>query len=256
MRKLPVILVSGWAHGVDALGAIAEPLANTHPVCSLSLTELLMEAKEKDRAADSGNGFEISPYARAIEERIRNTDGPVCIIGWSTGGMAALEAASICREKVGALVLLSSTARFCSEAGYDSGTPQTAVRAMSRGMRRDPEAVLRDFFLRACLPEGIPGEELERKIRSALDIGIDPLIHGLDYLMHFDLRHRLRAIAIPCLAIHGEEDQIIPPGASQFLGRNLPHSAVFCLPGAGHTLIEQYNTDIVHRIEGFMEGLS
>src|SRR5208283_4764709 len=88
---------------------------------------------------------------------------PACIVGWSTGGIAAIEAAANYPEKVCGLVLLSATARFCSDSGYSAGIAPAVLRAMIRGLKRNPEAVIGDFLLQALYPMRIPADELARR---------------------------------------------------------------------------------------------
>ncbi|MGV8074751.1 MAG: alpha/beta fold hydrolase [Syntrophobacteraceae bacterium] len=256
MRKLPAILVSGWAHGAEAMEPLARRLRNTHEVSTVSLSELLTEARESNSGASADPEVRPSPYALAIARRINETKEPVCLVGWSTGAMPVVEVAVGLPERIGALVLLSSTARFCADVGYVSGTHEGVLRAMSRGMKRDPETVLGDFFSRAAFPAIIGQEELNRKIRDAVELGMDSLVHGLGYLMHIDLRGALRAISAPCLVVHGNDDRIVPLAAAEFLVRNTPNSVGCFLPNAGHLLIEECEKDVTSRIQDFLEDLS
>lgn len=256
MRKLPAVLVSGWAHGADAMAPLARLIGNTHDVSTVSLSELLREAQESDSGASANPGVRPSPYALAIARRISNMEDPVRLIGWSTGAMPAVEVAASFSEKIGALVLLGSTARFCVNAGYPSGTHEAVLRAMSRGLTRNPEAALLEFFSLAALPAIIGQKELHSKIDNALEIGVDSLIHGLQYLMHMDLRTSLRDISAPCLVIHGNDDRIVPLAAAEFLVRNIPRAVACFLPSAGHMLIEQCEKDVAGRIQGFLEDFS
>ena len=89
MKKLAVLLISGWAHGAEAMYPLADVMRDSHPVSSFSLAELLMQGKGED----SQNGA-ISAYARAISRHLDESGEPACIVGWSTGGIVAIEAAA------------------------------------------------------------------------------------------------------------------------------------------------------------------
>jgi pimeloyl-[acyl-carrier protein] methyl ester esterase len=158
-------------------------------------------------------------------------------------------------EKVCGLVLLSATARFCSDTGYSAGVAPAVLRAMIRGLKRSPEAVIADFLLQALYPLRIPADELARRTRNALEQGTNCLIDGLEYLARADLRDALPAITIPCLIIHGRQDRIVPRDAAQFLVSKLPVSDVELVPSAGHSLIEQRGKEIIYRILKFQELL-
>ncbi len=250
MKELRVLLISGWAHGVEAMYPLADVIRDSHPVSSFSLAELLMKGKGED----SQNGA-ISAYARAISRHLDESGEPACIVGWSTGGIVAIEAAARNPEKIAALVLLSTTARFCSAKEYTSGADPAALRAMIRKLKRSPEALLADFFSQAVLPVTIPEDELACRTQIALKQGIDPLIHGLEYLAKVDLRDALPAISVPCLIIHGRQDKIVPWQAARFLASNLPLSNAEFSPSAGHLLIEQCPKDFSQRIAQFVGSL-
>ncbi len=250
MRRIPVILVSGWAHGTEALAPIAEALAGRHAVHCAPLPHPAPE--DKNPAGDESRGCP-SLYAMGIRRLIGECGGRAFLIGWSAGGIAALETAARFPGEVAGLALLGATARFCSGEGYPHGTPRIALRAMRQGLRKNPEAILEDFFIRASLPAAISKEDLARKTNRALDLGCDFLSEGLNYLERTDLVSSLKTIRRPALAIHGKDDRIIPWQAAEFLSGNIPHCTADFLSGAGHGFIDSHTEPIVCAIRKFLE---
>ncbi len=264
MKKPSVLLISGWAHGTQAMHPLAEAMAESYRVTSLSLagpgvTRIdvrgAIQGKSEDQRRPVDGRASISRYARAIALQLDKSGEPACIVGWSTGGIAAIEAAANYPEKVCGLVLLSSTARFCSDTGYSAGVAPAVLRAMILGLKKSPQAVIADFLLKALYPLRIPADELARRTRNALKQGTDCLIDGLEYLARVDLRDALPAITAPCLIIHGRQDRIVPREAAQFLVSKLPVSDVELVPSAGHSLIEQRGKELIYRILQFQELL-
>ena len=268
MKKPSVLLISGWAHGTQAMHPLAEAMAESHSVTSLSLGDPGVpwinvwgrrrdgiQGKGDDRRGTGDGAASISPYARAIALHLDKSAEPACIVGWSTGGIAAIEAAAKYPEKVCCLVLLSATARFCSDTGYSAGVAPAVLRAMIRGLKRSPEAIIADFLSQALYPVRIPADELARRTEDTLKQGTNSLIDGLEYLASVDLRDVLPAITIPCLIIHGGQDRIVPRQAAQFLASKLPVSDVELAPSAGHSLIEQCGKELIYRILQFQELL-
>ena len=253
MTRPHFILISGWAHGEEVLVPVSAVLSRAGRVSSLSAGGLMVEAKEKNLAPEGANG--ISLFARALTHRIRESEEPVCLIGWSLGGMVAIEAAAASPEAICGLVLVSTTARFCSSDDYAPGTPPAVLRAMRQNLPVNPEAVLADFFTRAALPRSTSRDELLDKTGKALSFGTESLAQGLRHLQFTDLRDCLGGIARPCLVIHGKKDRIVPWRAAEYLGRNLSHSAVDLIADAGHAIIEQNPEELIRRILTFLEGL-
>lgn len=221
-------------------------LAGFRPVTSLSLADM---AGEGDKAG------RVSPYARAIARHADKSGRPVCVAGWSTGAVAAIEAAVNFPGKIAGLALLSATARFCSGEEYSAGVSPALLRAMIRRLRRDPEATVADFISEALHPLTVSADDLAERTRKGLRQGTDCLAGGLEYLARVDLRSALPQIAAPCLVIHGMLDRIVPWQAARLLTARLSSSEAEFLPSAGHCLIEQGGKEIVHRIGRFVESL-
>jgi pimeloyl-ACP methyl ester carboxylesterase len=255
MSQAPAYLISGWAHGVEAMESIAQSLGPTRRVRSFSVGDRCAQAPGQEASSPQAGLRDLSPYALRVAEAVEEAREPVCLIGWSTGAMVALEVAARLQDGIAALVLLSATARFCSCEGYAPGVPKGALRAMCRDLGKRPEAVLFDFFARACFPLSVSGDDLARRTEIALRSGAAPLIQGLEYLQRVDLREALDPARQPCLVIHGQEDQIIPPDAAVYLSDNLVNASSLFVPGAGHMIIEQRKVEIAHRIKAFLETL-
>ena len=237
------------------MALLAAELAEAAPVEVVSLPELLRECagNGEGKITALSDDCGISSYALGLAGRIRAAGSPVCLVGWSTGGMVAIETAARFPELLAGIVLMSTTARFCSTDGYSMGVAKAELRAMRLGLRKDPPAVLGDFFRRSALPAEIAERNLASKIESAQTSGIDDLLKGLDYLRTTDLREALRSLALPALVIHGKEDRIIPWTAGDYLARNLDHARAVFLPKAGHALPERYTHDAAAHILQFLE---
>lgn len=263
MKEFPILLISGWAHGAEYMSPLAEAVKDSHPVACVSIAELLLEGSGGDAAGPETASAPMSSYAGAVVRRLKSFEGPSCIIGWSTGGIVAIEAAAACPQKVAGLVLLSSTARFCAARpaeglcaeAYTAGAEPAALRAMIRKLKRNPEEAVAEFLLQAVFPMTVAADELVRRTQNALEPGKDCLVDGLEYLARADLRGALRSIAKPCLVMHGGQDRIVPWQAARFLGSNLPLSKVELLSSVGHLLIEQGGKDLIQRTAQFVESL-
>ncbi|MGC9196250.1 MAG: alpha/beta fold hydrolase [Syntrophobacteraceae bacterium] len=246
MKNHPILFLSGWAHGEEVFLPLAEKIGMRGPVASLcpASCELWRDGDEK-----------ISSYARAVSAHLDKWSDPACIIGWSAGGVAAIETAARYPEKCAGLVLLSATARFCSQKEYACGVRPAVLRAMIAGLQKTPEAVLKDFISRALYPLEAAEDLLAQRTEAALCAGVDSLAWGLKYLASADFRSDISSIPHPCLIIHGQKDMIVPWEAGRYLHQNLSRSHLELLPSAGHSLMEQCPEDISRPIAKFLEQL-
>jgi pimeloyl-[acyl-carrier protein] methyl ester esterase len=168
----------------------------------------------------------------ALLDVLENAYEPAICVGWSLGGLLALEAATKSPGSVRAIVLLSSTAKMTSVQGYP-GADGAAVAAMRRAIRHDRAKTLSEFFT-ACLAPAVRSRTLALLCRDAERIDSNHLISGLDYLMEADLRCGLSRIDMPVLVVHGDRDSIVPFACGQYLADNLPDARLVSLQGTGH----------------------
>ncbi|GFK92492.1 hypothetical protein NNJEOMEG_00317 [Fundidesulfovibrio magnetotacticus] len=154
--------------------------------------------------------------------------GPLVAVGHSLGFAALLRREA---PRPDALACLGGFARFPGPPG--------AVRAMRRGLARDPRAVLAAFHEACALPAHL------RPDTSRADSA--RLAKGLDHLLQWDESPRLEAWSGPLLALGAEDDTIVPRQA--FLER-FPGAAL--LPG-GHAFPATRPDETFRLLQAFLE---
>ncbi len=212
--KPSLLMITGWAHGAESMQPLADRLASNFDVQILTSAEVL---------------------------KTRQIPKSEIIIGWSMGGLLALDLFPARCKK---LVLISSTARFCATDGYPCGVTEKTLRRMILQLKRNPESVLSEFYKKAHAPlfhtfkyAGQPTEELRI---------------GLEYLRTSDLRKKVQTLENPVLLLHGEEDQIIPPSASEWLHAHLPNSRLTLFKGGGHVLHAHHFDEMIDSVSPFL----
>jgi pimeloyl-ACP methyl ester carboxylesterase len=244
---LKIIIISGWAAPEKYLKLLSDDLAGISEVSTVSIHE--MPSLVSDGAAgENASGIPVSDYALGLISMIKES-GPCLLVGWSTGGMIALEAALHLSDKVKGLILISTAARFSSDDDYRHGTAPSVVRTMTRGVMREPERTLTDFFERAHEPFSEDAGLIREEVDAALSIGSEGLLAGLKYLLERDLRALLGSINIPSVVLHGKEDAIIPWQAGKFLSDNIQNSSFRLIDGIGHDLPVRGISHILEEVE-------
>jgi pimeloyl-[acyl-carrier protein] methyl ester esterase len=219
--KPDVLIISGWAHGINAIKPIGDALADHLDVQLITGNEILKNRKIPD-----------SDY----------------IVTGSMGGLLAMELLPAACKK---LALISSTAKFCAADDYTCGTPEKVLRRMIVQLKRDPEAVLDEFFKNVHFPFRESRQVISMRKNSPVEL--DDLVGGLEYLLRSDVRKMIPGINIPVLLLHGSEDRIIPPAASAWLHTHLPDSRLKIIENDGHALPAHHLTAVMKAIRAFLK---
>jgi pimeloyl-[acyl-carrier protein] methyl ester esterase len=184
---------------------------------------------------------------------IEKTSGKVFIAGWSLGGMIALETAFHRPDLFNGLVLISSTAKFCSGPGWPAGIPPAVLRTMTRKFKRDRKEVLRDFFRNVAMPSAETDENILLKIEKACAMNPLELSAGLEYLSEADLRGKIVKLKVPALVLHGRQDLVIPAEAGMALKDMLALSKIRVYDNYGHGLPWQNPRAVAGDIKEFLQ---
>lgn len=240
MIRIPSLWVSGWGHAAGALRPLADLCGFENADC-LSLEELA-----------GGDGM---PETGRLIARADRMAVPPVWIGWSAGALLALEAASRGGRLAG-LVLLSGTPRFCAAPDWPHGVQASRVRALRAALRDVRGPAAKAAFQKQCAYPDIPDEGTVLKRVQGMDSdGAGRLEGGLDYLMSADAREVPARIRVPVLLLHGAEDRVIPPAASEWLSQRIPTARLRVFEGKGHRLPLDYPEAVAEAIREYMEDL-
>lgn len=241
-RDLPLVLLPGW--GMP--GRVFDDL-RAH-LCGQRAPALEAVTREKDgprgrankalpeRAAGPGFLARRRPLPSASARLAGRLPQRCDLLGWSMGGLQAIELASQEPRQVRRLVLMSATPSFVRRRGWNAGIPRVDFEDFCWRLAQDLPATLRHF-------QGLTarGDDRERAVLRALRAAAagdlpDPvaLRAGLDLLRSADLRSRAAAIAAPTLVVHGARDGLVPLAAGHWLARRIRGARLATLPGAAH----------------------
>jgi pimeloyl-[acyl-carrier protein] methyl ester esterase len=158
-------------------------------------------------------------------------------LGWSLGGLVALEAALLRPERVGSLLLLASTPSFVRRDGWPSAMLPALLDTFAGELETDFERTLNRFLALQVHGSRNAGEVL-RQLRSGMLRRGRPepaaLRAGLGILRDTDLRAASTGIGLPALVLAGERDTLVPVAAATAAAALLPQSRLQVIAGAGH----------------------
>jgi pimeloyl-[acyl-carrier protein] methyl ester esterase len=159
------------------------------------------------------------------------------LLGWSLGGMAAIELALAGRARIEQLILVSTTPKFTAADDWEYGLPAPAVDRFAALLETDYESTVREFLglqVRGDEHGRATLRELRQKLLAGGKPKLEALRAGLHILRAADQRDRLERIAVPTLVIAGEYDRMTPPQAARAIAAAVPAARFESIPRAGH----------------------
>lgn len=184
--------------------------------------------------AEAAHGPELADWT---DELVPQLPDAALVVGWSLGGLIALDLARRHSRKVARLALIGTTPRFVAGPDWPHGLPAETVQGFRDGYAGDPAATLRRFVALQTL-----GDARRKAVALALSEALPAvgeenapaLAAGLALLAETDLRQRVADIAQPVRLLHGEGDALMPATAAAWLADRLPDGRLTLFTDCGH----------------------
>lgn len=162
--------------------------------------------------------------------------GPIALLGWSLGGLIAMQIACDFPEKVTHLITLAASPCFIKQANWNGLNPELFDRFQQQ-LLGDPKRTLDRFIGLQTLgaQRGLEDSRFLRKLLEAQPLpSTQVLQRGLEWLQRSDLRAHLAQITAPVLMIYGDLDHVVPYQYAQPIHFRHPRSKTHRLAMAGH----------------------
>ncbi|MBE9516220.1 MAG: pimeloyl-ACP methyl ester esterase BioH [Proteobacteria bacterium] len=180
------------------------------------------------------------------------------VVGWSMGGMVAIELALQQPQKVQALILINSTPRFANTDDWDKGVPPAVLEGFATELESGVERTLARF-LSLQLGKLASAEQLRQlrqlvKSRPAPDIAV--MRKGLNILATADLRSRVAQLNLPVLIVQGQRDRLTPAAAAHWLAEQIPDAGKHVIAGAGHAPFLSHTDEVASAMIEFLQSIN
>lgn len=180
-------------------------------------------------------------------------------LGWSLGGLVALQAARQAPQRVSALILIASTPRFSQASDWRLAVPKETLADFHQSLLADADATLQHFLtLQVRGTESAPRllKRLRAALRTAPPTAPEALRIGLELLRDADLRGPLPDIRQPSLWLFGERDTLVPAALAERIGILHPGSRQHCIPAAGHAPFLSHPLLVADAIASFLAEMT
>ncbi len=242
----PVVFSHGWPLNADAWEAQMFFLASNGYRC------IAHDRRGHGRSSQPWQGNEMNTYADDLAALIEALDlRDVVLVGHSTGGGEVTR--YIGRhgtKRVSKAVLVSAIPPLMLRTEANpGGTPMEAFDAIRASVRADRSQFFKDLSA-PFFGANRAGSKVTQGVRDAfwlagMQCGLKGAIDCIKAFSETDLTEDLTKFDIPTLILHGDDDQIVPIGASAYLSSKLVKSASLKVyPGGPHGLADTHKDEL------------
>lgn len=240
----PLVLIHGWAMHGGVFAPLLRELA-AHYTCHV--IDLPGHGLSEER-----DGLELE----ACVERLLTQVPPAHWLGWSLGGMFALEAAVRAPERVHGLIEIAASPRFVIDAGWPHAVEHAVFEQFAADLALDYRATIDRFLALEVQGDAHARAEIRwLRERLAERPPSDPriLVDGLTILADADLRSELPRLGVPSLWIAGQRDRLVPWQAMQAAATATAGQFVR-VDRAGHAPFLSHPVEVAAAVRAFARG--
>jgi pimeloyl-[acyl-carrier protein] methyl ester esterase len=176
-------------------------------------------------------------------------------IGWSLGGMVALQAALLAPQRLAALVMIASTPSFLRRPGWHSAMLPALLDAFVGELEQDYARTI-NRFLALQVRGSAQATEILRDLRASLLARGEPqlpgLRAGLRVLRETDLREAAASLRMPALLLAGERDTLVPLQAMRDTAQLIPGARLGVVESAGHAPFIAAPAVVAQQLQDFL----
>lgn len=246
-----LVLLHGWAMHGGVFAPLVERLA---PDYTLHIVDL------PGHGHSAGADLPLAP-GPVVEELVAQLP-PALWLGWSLGGLFALQAALAHAPAVRGLALMCSSPRFVRDAAGEGdwryGMSPEIFEDFATGLRQDWRGTLERFIALEAFGSDHAKDEL-RTLRAGLFERGEPaagvLADGLRLLREADLRSMLPQLPVPSLWLAGRRDRVVDPRAMRAAAALAPRSQFAQVEHAGHAPFLTHADEVAAALRNFESTL-
>jgi len=247
----PVVFSHGWPLNADAWDDQMVVVGEN------GYRAIAHDRRGHGRSSQPWNGNDLDTYADDLAALIEALDlKEVVLVGHSTGGGEVTR--YVGRHgtgRVAKLVLVGAIPPLMLKTPANTGgLPIEVFDGIRAGVRGDRSQFYQDLSA-SFYGANRPGAQVSQGVRDAfwlwsMQVGLKGAIDCIKAFSETDLTEDLKKVDVPTLIIHGDDDQIVPIGASALLSSKIvKDSTLKVYPGADHGLTtthkDRFNADLL-----------
>ena len=244
MKNKTLVLLHGWGCDSTIWSPILPQLQQLASVIAIDLPGF-----GKSSAIDD---FSLEVVLDFIAAQLPDDS---VLMGWSLGGMLAVQLAARYPEKISHIITLATNTKFVATRDYISAMPMATNRQFNKSFAADPIAT-RKLFNGLLIQGDAQERALLKKMRGtvAVETITKNWAQALKLLAELDNRRVFSELTQPGLHILGAADVLVPASAASALSDLNRSQQIYLLPQAAHALHWSQPEKIVALIASFLQG--
>lgn len=215
------------------------------------------QVRRVDLPGYGGSEWVESGFSEQVTALARCLPPGGTLVGWSMGGLYAIELAHRFPGRFDRLVLVSSNPCFVARQDWLSAMPEGVFNEFANSLIDDWQVTIRRFI--GLQVHGMPdAREMIREVSRLIVAGGAPAVRtlqfGLDLLLTSDLRSQLASLHLPVMAVLGRRDKLVPASLADELPRVSPEIRVECLHRSAHTPFLSHRQSFLELLNEFVES--
>jgi non-heme chloroperoxidase len=248
----PLVFSHGWPLSSDSWEAQMLFLASNGYRC------IAHDRRGHGRSSQPWSGNDMDTYADDLSELIESLDlTGATLVGFSAGGgEVARYIGRHGTKRVARAALVAAVPPLMLKTDANpGGLPREAFDKIRLGCLADRSQFYRDLASGPFFGANRPGSKVSQGMIDSfwlqgMQAGHRNTFECIKAFSETDFTRDLRTIDVPTLVLHGDDDQIVPIGASALLSSKLvPNATLKVYPGAPHGLAhthrDQLNADLL-----------
>jgi non-heme chloroperoxidase len=252
----PVVFSHGWPLSADAWEDQMVFLAERGYRC------IAHDRRGHGRSSQPWQGNDMDTYADDLATLVAALDLRDAIhVGHSTGGgEVARYIGRYGTQRVAKAVLIGAVPPLMLQtAANPGGLPMAAFDQIRAGVRADRSQFFKDLTV-PFYGANRPGATVSQGLRDTfwlqgMQAGFKAVIDCIKAFSETDFTEDLKKIDVPTLIMHGDDDQIVPIGASAMLSSKLVKGSTLKIyPGFDHGMCSTHKDQINADLLAFLKG--
>jgi len=248
-KGTPLVLLHGWGLHSGVWKIILPALEKNFHCYAVDMLG------HGESQASSNKSFSLVNIRSELHDLINSIhSNNIILLGWSLGGLVAVDYLKNHNEKIKKLILVTSNACFCKKENWQHGLDGSVLENFSQQLEQDYKKIVDKFM--ALQMFGSDGYKqglkiLKHSIASRPEPSMASLREGLKVLKETDFRTSLNHISQPTLMITGEHDRLMPYQAAEAMQPLFKKADCHMIKGAGHAPFISHPTEFITAIKNF-----